>query len=68
MAKVEMISERVIGGNYSTASLEGTVSEVEWRLRQELAALYRLAAWRGWDDLIFTHFLICPHRVDRLVC
>jgi ribulose-5-phosphate 4-epimerase/fuculose-1-phosphate aldolase len=27
----------------------------EWRVRCDLAALYRLAALEGWDDLIFTH-------------
>ena len=27
----------------------------EWRVRLELAALYRLVALHGWDDLIFTH-------------
>ncbi|HET9160840.1 MAG TPA: class II aldolase/adducin family protein [Caulobacteraceae bacterium] len=36
-------------------SLKGNVSEEEWRVRVELAALYRLVAHHGWDDLIFTH-------------
>ena len=36
-------------------SLKGQVSEEEWRTRVELAALYRLAALHGWDDMIFTH-------------
>lgn len=31
------------------------VSEAEWKARVELAALYRLIALHGWDDLIFTH-------------
>ncbi len=31
------------------------VSDAEWRVRVDLAALYRLAALEGWDDLIFTH-------------
>lgn len=35
--------------------LKGQVSEDEWRVRVDLAALYRLAALEGWDDLIFTH-------------
>lgn len=30
-------------------------SEAEWKVRVELAALYRLAALHGWDDLIFGH-------------
>jgi ribulose-5-phosphate 4-epimerase/fuculose-1-phosphate aldolase len=46
----------------------------EWQTRVELAALYRLVALHGWDDLIFTHisarlpgpgheFLINPYGV-----
>ncbi len=35
--------------------LKGSVSEAEWRTRIDLAALYRLVALEGWDDLIFTH-------------
>ena len=36
-------------------SLKGQVSDEEWRARCDLAALYRLAAREGWDDMIFTH-------------
>lgn len=36
-------------------SLEGKVSEEEWKIRVDLAAAYRLIAHFGWDDLIFTH-------------
>jgi len=36
-------------------SLEGKVSEEEWTIRVDLAAAYRLVAYHGWDDLIFTH-------------
>jgi ribulose-5-phosphate 4-epimerase/fuculose-1-phosphate aldolase len=36
-------------------SLEGKVSEAEWKIRVDLAAAYRLVAHYGWDDLIFTH-------------
>lgn len=43
-------------GAASTApSLKGQVSDEEWRARVELAALYRLVALNGWDDMIFTH-------------
>ena len=35
--------------------LQGKVSEEEWNLRVELAALYRLTALYGWADLVFTH-------------
>ena len=36
-------------------SLEGKVPEAEWKVRVDLAAAYRLIAYYGWDDLIFTH-------------
>ena len=36
-------------------SLQGKVSEEEWKVRVDLAAAYRLVAYFGWDDLIFTH-------------
>jgi ribulose-5-phosphate 4-epimerase/fuculose-1-phosphate aldolase len=36
-------------------SLQGKVSEEEWKVRVDLAAAYRLIAYYGWDDLIFTH-------------
>ena len=38
-----------------TDSLKKSVSEEEWRARVDLAALYRLVALYGWDDLVFTH-------------
>jgi ribulose-5-phosphate 4-epimerase/fuculose-1-phosphate aldolase len=43
------------GSLMSAASLKGKVSEEEWNTRVELAALYRLVALHGWDDMIFTH-------------
>ncbi|HAK99125.1 MAG TPA: class II aldolase, partial [Rhodobiaceae bacterium] len=33
-------------------SLKGEVSDEEWELRVNLAALYRLVAMNGWDDMI----------------
>lgn len=36
-------------------SLEGKVSAEEWAIRLDLAAAYRMVAYYGWDDLIFTH-------------
>jgi ribulose-5-phosphate 4-epimerase/fuculose-1-phosphate aldolase len=36
-------------------SLKGKVSEEEWKIRVDLAAAYRLIAYYGWDDLVFTH-------------
>ena len=36
-------------------SLKGKVSNEEWAIREDLAAAYRMVAYYGWDDLIFTH-------------
>jgi ribulose-5-phosphate 4-epimerase/fuculose-1-phosphate aldolase len=36
-------------------SLKSRVSAEEWKARVDLAALYRLVALYGWDDMIFTH-------------
>jgi ribulose-5-phosphate 4-epimerase/fuculose-1-phosphate aldolase len=36
-------------------TVRSQVSAEEWRIRQDLAALYRLVAMHGWDDLVFTH-------------
>ena len=44
----------------SSISIKDSVSAEEWQARVDLAALYRLAALHGWDDLIFTHI---SHRV-----
>jgi ribulose-5-phosphate 4-epimerase/fuculose-1-phosphate aldolase len=35
--------------------MEGKVSEAEWAIRVDLACAYRMVAYYGWDDLIFTH-------------
>ena len=39
----------------ASTSLKSKISEAEWQVRVELAALYRLVALHGWDDMIFTH-------------
>jgi ribulose-5-phosphate 4-epimerase/fuculose-1-phosphate aldolase len=55
-------------------SIHEQVSAEEWQVRQDLAALYRLVAMHGWDDMVFTHitarvpgpdhhFLINPYGV-----
>lgn len=36
-------------------AIKQTVSEVEWEARVNVAALYRLVALEGWDDLVGTH-------------
>ncbi len=42
-------------GSSAAISLKDKVSAEEWAARVELAALYRLVALQGWDDLIYTH-------------
>ncbi len=37
------------------ASVKSRVSAEEWQARVDCAALYRLVALHGWDDMIFTH-------------
>jgi len=37
------------------ASLRGKVPDDEWKARVDLAALYRLVALFGWDDMVYTH-------------
>ena len=43
------------GASPIATSLKDQVSEAEWKARVDLAALYRLVALHGWDDMIFTH-------------
>lgn len=38
-----------------TAAHSEAMTESEWDTRVNLAALYRLVALHGWDDLVFTH-------------
>jgi ribulose-5-phosphate 4-epimerase/fuculose-1-phosphate aldolase len=37
------------------ATSQGTVSDAEWEARIDLAAVYRLLAQHGWDDVIYNH-------------
>jgi ribulose-5-phosphate 4-epimerase/fuculose-1-phosphate aldolase len=39
----------------TSQDVRSQVGDVEWQLRVDLAACYRLVAHYGWDDLIFTH-------------
>jgi ribulose-5-phosphate 4-epimerase/fuculose-1-phosphate aldolase len=39
----------------TTANIREQVSAEEWQARVDLAAAYRLIAYYGWDDLVFTH-------------
>ena len=43
------------GSVAGVVSLKDKVSAEEWKARCDLAALYRLVALHGWDDLIYTH-------------
>jgi ribulose-5-phosphate 4-epimerase/fuculose-1-phosphate aldolase len=43
------------GSLAGSVSLKGKVSDDEWAVRVELAALYRLVALHGWDDMVYTH-------------
>ncbi len=40
---------------WEKSSIREQVSDEEWQTRVDLAAAYRLVAYYGWDDLIFTH-------------
>jgi ribulose-5-phosphate 4-epimerase/fuculose-1-phosphate aldolase len=44
-----------VGSLIGEMPLKDKVSAEEWQRRVELAALYRLVAMHGWDDLIYTH-------------
>ncbi|MFZ1991395.1 MAG: class II aldolase/adducin family protein [Alphaproteobacteria bacterium] len=44
-----------VGAVADERSVRSAVGEAEWKLRIDLAALYRLVAFEGWDDLVFTH-------------
>ena len=43
------------GSVAGVVSLQGRVSAEEWQARVDLAALYRLVALYGWDDMVYTH-------------
>jgi ribulose-5-phosphate 4-epimerase/fuculose-1-phosphate aldolase len=69
-----MLSEIETRQAATISSLRGRVGAEEWQTRVDLAALYRLVALHGWDDMIFTHisarvpgpeqhFLINPYGV-----
>lgn len=59
MNRVDTINRGIEGlaplSDVSIPSLKGKVSDEEWKIRVDLAAAYRLVAYYGWDDLIFTH-------------
>ncbi len=44
-----------LGMGLPDAEKNNRFDESEWKLRLDLAACYRLIAYFGWDDLIYTH-------------
>ena len=69
------MDEEVRMDSVEIPSLKGKVSDEEWAIRVDLAAAYRMVAYYGWDDLIFTHlsaripgpehhFLLNPYQAD----
>jgi ribulose-5-phosphate 4-epimerase/fuculose-1-phosphate aldolase len=46
-------------------SIRDQVSPEEWQVRVDLACAYRLIAYFGWDDLIFTHLSACVPGSDN---
>jgi len=59
MGRVEAIAQAMAGvdalSTVEIPPMQDRVSEEEWKIRVDLAAAYRLVAYYGWDDLIFTH-------------
>ena len=59
MGRVEAIGRDMAGlaplATVEIPDLKDKVSEAEWKVRVDLAAAYRLVAYYGWDDLVFTH-------------
>lgn len=50
-----------------TMSMKNKVSELEWQLRVDLAACYRLIAMHGWDDLIYTHISVRIPNTEHIL-
>jgi len=59
MNRVDSMNRGITGAkaldSVDVPSLEGRVSDEEWAIRVDLACAYRMVAYYGWDDLIFTH-------------
>ncbi len=58
MGRVETIGEMADLAPLASVEIppmKDKVSPEEWAVRVDLAAAYRLVAYYGWDDLIFTH-------------
>ena len=55
MDRARAASSAGAGAPVEIPSMKDQVSAEEWAIRVDLAAAYRLVAYYGWDDLIFTH-------------
>ena len=59
MGRVDSIAQNMAAAHaMSTVEIppmRDKVGAEEWKIRVDLAAAYRLVAYYGWDDLIFTH-------------
>jgi hypothetical protein len=57
------LRDRTTGGLpvniHAKASTSTATSQDEWQARVDLAAVYRLVAHHGWDDVIYNHAR-CP--------
>src|ERR1700742_618104 len=45
---------------HTPVAAKGQMTDAEWEARVDLAAVYRLVAHNGWDDVIYNH---CSMRV-----
>ena len=54
--------------DFPASTVRSSVSAEEWKIRVELAALYRWVHRRGWDDHIYTHLSArVPAPVDHFL-
>ena len=47
--------EKIAMNIHATVQSDAAISSAEWEARVDLAAVYRLVAHHGWDDVIYNH-------------
>jgi hypothetical protein len=47
------LMEKIAMNIHATARSDAAISPAEWEARVDLAAVYRLVAHHGWDDVIY---------------
>ena len=47
------------------SAAKGQMTDAEWEARVDLAAVYRLVAHNGWDDVILAITARCACRASR---